>query len=404
MAEYSIRLDQETGLSAHSPSSLQINSVDMEQSSTALQKVPSNSTTSACVDNSKDSAKSYRKVKEKREGSGTTTSDPGQGRPLKRARSDCGITQKHEDFYILDGNTVVEVDGVLFKLHRSRLVIKSSFFAQLLEHNSKDSFPDNDVWVENDGKVTVYHLGNITTADDLVALLKFDNNPTEYYFQPPPFSVLAPILRAATALRFETYRVWAAGVLGQTWSSSLTDLTPEPRENAAEIITLARSCNVNNGVKRALYELSRTRWIGLNGNDVIEQLGLEQIDHADRKCVELIRELSVTTWSEIAMRIGTSSCKYQGNFSRKKGKSSVLQGTCSFDFGSDQATWDKRVHDSGLYTKFMFDPVCGAQALIDIPWLEEDWCTDCIQSKQATWKKRQHKLWSDIDKWIPGHE
>ncbi|KAG2370319.1 hypothetical protein BDR07DRAFT_1387002 [Suillus spraguei] len=328
----------------------------MEQSSTALQKVPSNSTTSACVDNSKDSAKSYRKVKEKREGSGTTTSDPGQGRPLKRARSDCGITQKHEDFYILDGNTVVEVDGVLFKLHRSRLVIKSSFFAQLLEHNSKD--------------MTVYHLGNITTADDLVALLKFDDNPTEYYFQPPPFSVLAPILRAATALRFETYRVWAAGVLGQTWS-----------ENAAEIIALARSCNVNNGVKRALYELSRTRWIGLNGNDVIEQLGLEQIDHADRKCVELIRELSVTTWSEIAMRIGTSSCKYQGNFSRKKGKSSVLQ-----------ATWDKRVHDSGLYTKFMFDPVC------------EDWCTDCIQSKQATWKKRQHKLWSDIDKWIPGHE
>lgn len=367
----------------------------MEQ--TALQNVSSDSATSVCMDNSKDDAKSYRKVREKRECPITITGDPGQGRPLKRARSDCAVTQKHENFYILDGNTVIEVDGVLFKLHRSRLVTKSSFFAQLLEHNIRDSFSDDDVWVENDSKVTIYHLGNISTADDLVALLKFDDNPTEYYFQPPPFSVLAPILRATTALRFETYRVWAAGVLGQTWSSSLEDLTPEPRENAAEIIALARLCDVNSGVKRALYELSRTRQIGLDGNVILEQLGLEQIGHADRKCVELMRELSVTTWPKIAVRSGRSSCK--------KEKSFALRETCLFENCIDQAaTWDKRVHDSGLYTKFLFDPVCGAQALINIPWEKEDWCADCIQSQRAIWKKRQRKLWSDMDKWIPGHE
>ncbi|KAG1758031.1 hypothetical protein EDB19DRAFT_81733 [Suillus lakei] len=390
-AESPIRPDQETGLSVH-----------------ALQDL-NDSTTSVCVN--KDDAKSCHKANGKREASGTTGNDPGQGRPLKRARSDCTTAQRHDDFYILDANTVVEVDGVLFKLHRSRLVSKSLFFAQLLEHNDKDNLPNDDVRVENDGKVTVYHLGNTTTADDFVALLKFDDNPTEYYFQPPPFSALAPILRAATALRFETYRVWADRVLRQTWSSSLADLTPDRKENAAEVIVLARSCDVNSGVKRALYELARTRRIGLHDNDVLGQSGLGQIGHADQKCVELMRELLVTTWSEIAVRVGMSSC--QEDYARKvnpssswgkKGKSSAPRETCSFKSGTEHATWNNRVHDSGLHTKFLFDAVCGAQALIDIPWGEEDWCSDCIQTKRATWRKIRQNLWSDMDKWIPGNK
>ncbi|KAG2109714.1 uncharacterized protein F5147DRAFT_611864 [Suillus discolor] len=413
-AESPIRLGQETGLPGPStskppPLSSQISNIGVEQASTVPQK------TSPCVD--KDDAKSYGKVKEKRKFPRTIGNDTDQGRPLKRARSECASPQKHEDFYILDANTVIEVDGVLFKLHRSRLVTKSSFFAQLLQHDLKDNFLDDGVRVENDGKATVYHLGNITTADDLVALLKFDDNPTEYYFQPPPFSVLAPILRAATALRFETYRVWAARVLGQMWSSSLADLTPEPMKNAVEIIALARSCDVNVGVvKRALYELARTRRIDLEGHDVLGQQGPEQIGHADQKCVELMRELSVTTWSEIGVRIGTSSCQqdYAQKFTfpskfpsnNKNVKSSAQRETycpCSFRSGNEQATWDERVHDSGLYTKFLFDPVCGAQALIDIPWGEEGWCLDCIQSKRAAWRKIQQKVWSDMDKWIPGN-
>ncbi|KAG1889277.1 hypothetical protein F4604DRAFT_1711411 [Suillus subluteus] len=408
--------------STHSPSSskspplsLQINSVDMEQASTALQKVSNGCTTSACVD--KDDANNHSTVKEKRKTPGmtvTTGNDPVQGRPLKRARSDCTTAQKHEDFYILDANTIIEVDGVLFKLHHSRLVTKSSFFAQLLEHNLEENFPNSDdLREENDGKVTVYHLGNITTADDLVVLLKFDDNPTEYYFQPPPFSVLAPILRAATALGFETYRVWAARVLGQIWPSSLADLTPEPMENATEFVVLARSCNVMSGVKRALYDLARTRLIGLHDNDVLGHPGPKQIGHADQKCVELIRELLVTTWSDIAVRIGAFSCQedrapkisesFSRNKRRKMAKSQVLNA-CPFKKGPQQVTWNKRVHDSGLYTKFLFDPVCGTQALIDIPWEEEDWCSACIESKQATWREIQQNLWSDMDKWILGHE
>jgi hypothetical protein len=396
------------------PSTAQINNSETKRKLTALEKVSDDSVTPLCVD--KDDAKTRSKAKGKRKAPGTK--EPSKAPPLKRAKSGRVTTRKHEDFYILDANTVIEVDGVLFKLHRSRLVTKSLFFMQLLENHDNDNFPNDQVRVEIDGKVTVYHLGNTTTADDFVALLTFDDNPTEYYFQPPPFSVLASILRAATALRFEKYRVWAARVLEQTWSSSLADLTPEPKENAADVIILARSCGVNSGVKRALYELARTRRIGLH--DVLGQAGLLRIGLADERCVELIKELLVTTWSKVAVRIDTYPCldqhssltltKYPPSLTLAKHKKiryapddPEIPKKCPLKT-TQQVAWDERVHDSGLYTKFLFDPVCGAQELINIPWEKEDWCTDCIQSRRAAWRKIRENLWSDMDEWIPGIE
>lgn len=149
----------------------------MEQNLTALQKVSDDSTAPVCAN--KDDAKTRCKTKGKRKATdGTISKEPGKGHSHKRAKSNRVATRKHEDFYILDANTVIEVDGVLFKLHRSRLVAKSLFFAQLLENYDKDNFPNDDVRVEIDDKGTVYHLGNTTTADDLAALLKFDDNPT----------------------------------------------------------------------------------------------------------------------------------------------------------------------------------------------------------------------------------
>src|SRR5882757_6410498 len=50
-----------------------------------------------------------------------------------------------------------------------------------------------------------------------------------YYFTPPPFPVLAAILRAATALGFDTYRAFAVKLLENAWSSALTDLTTETK-------------------------------------------------------------------------------------------------------------------------------------------------------------------------------
>jgi hypothetical protein len=96
-------------------------------------------------------------------------------RPTKHRRliGAAPVVHRHEQFWIPDGNTVLEVGGVLFKLHHSRLVDQSTFFACLLdEHNVH---MDDSVVVENDGNGTVYHLSNITSKD-FEALLQLDRN------------------------------------------------------------------------------------------------------------------------------------------------------------------------------------------------------------------------------------
>ncbi|KAF9229760.1 hypothetical protein BS17DRAFT_771873, partial [Gyrodon lividus] len=47
---------------------------------------------------------------------------PPRIRPAKSSRTSRAVAQKHDQFWILDGNIVLEAGGVLFRLHRSRLV------------------------------------------------------------------------------------------------------------------------------------------------------------------------------------------------------------------------------------------------------------------------------------------
>jgi hypothetical protein len=103
-----------------------------------------------------------------------STESSGEVRPAKRSRLEQATPRKHDQFWILDGNTVLEVGGVLFRLHRSRLVDQSNFFAGLLDE--QDVHMDDSVMIETDENGVVYHLSD-TTPKDLEALLQLDKDP-----------------------------------------------------------------------------------------------------------------------------------------------------------------------------------------------------------------------------------
>ncbi|KAG1761742.1 hypothetical protein EDD22DRAFT_779334 [Suillus occidentalis] len=284
------------------------------------------------------------------------------------------VAHKHERFWILDGNTVLEVGGVLFRLHRSRLVDQSTFFAGLL--NDQDVLMDDSVIVESDEHGTVYHLSN-TTSTDLEALLQLDKDPMAYYFVPPAFQVLAAILRAATALGFNTYRAFAVKLLENAWSSSLTDLTAESKSNAVEVVVLARTCGIESVLKRAFYEMVRVSGYGL-GDGELDSADGEEISRADERRLERMREHLISSWSQ--------DCGAHG----------LCPAMCW-----KQDAWERRVHDSGLYDEYQFDPLCGLQALIDIKWDEEEgWCSDCVRVRREAWTRMRQKTWERIGVWM----
>ncbi|KAG1889281.1 hypothetical protein F4604DRAFT_1644273 [Suillus subluteus] len=310
-------------------------------------------------------------------------------RPTKRSKLELAapVPHKHEQFWILDGNTVLEVGGVLFKLHRSRLVDQSTFFAGLLDE--QDVLMDDSVVVERDEHGIIYHLSN-TTPTDLEALLQLDKNPMDYYFVPPAFQVLAAILRAATRLGFDTYRAFALKLLENTWSSSLADLTTESKSNAAEVVVLARTCGVESVLKRAFYEMVRVTGYGLGDGelDSDDERESQEISRADERRLERMREHLISAWSQVAVRVDRSfKCP-----NRTKGTSGT-PGRAHI-LGS-------RVHDSGLYEEYQFDPLCGLQALIDIKWDEEEgWCSDCVQARREAWTRMRQKTWGRIGVWM----
>ncbi|KAG2370317.1 hypothetical protein BDR07DRAFT_1386999 [Suillus spraguei] len=325
-------------------------------------------------------------------------------RPTKRSKLELAppVVHKHEQFWILDGNTVLEVGGVLFKLHRSRLVDQSTFFARLL--NDQDVLMDDGVVVENDEHGVIYHLSN-TTPTDFEVLLQLDKNPMTYYFVPPAFPVLAAVLRAATALGFDAYRAFAVKTLEDAWSSSLADLTTESKSHAAEVVILARTCGIKSVLKRAFYEMVRISGYGL-GDGELDGEESQEISRADERRLERMREHLISSWSQVAMRIDRSfKCPNQsketpGMHAFGSSSTSALLPGCP-SLCSKQDAWERRIHDSGLYDEYQFDPLCGLQALIDIKWDEEEgWCSDCVRARREAWVRMRQKTWERIGVWM----
>ncbi|THH12816.1 hypothetical protein EW146_g7343 [Bondarzewia mesenterica] len=188
------------------------------------------------------------------------------------------LSQRHDTFWHLDGSVVIQVEKIMFKLHRSRLSHQSEFFARLFSRakgggGSAETDPadDSDYPIELVDRCPIYHISE-TTAKDFECLLIALDDVVSYMFTPPPFSTLASILRASTALEFHHLRTWAVHSLEKLWPDDLDKVQPTTIPHAGATIILARECSVPRVLKRAYYELLR---------DGTFALGVDELDERD---------------------------------------------------------------------------------------------------------------------------
>lgn len=64
----------------------------------------------------------------------------------------------------------------------------------------------------------------------------------------------------------------------------------------------------------------------------------------------------------------------------------------------------KSVHTSKISTDFMYDPICGLQALINASWREDGFCEKCIAAQKLVWGTARKKAWEDLDDWLKSSE
>ncbi|KAG1778229.1 hypothetical protein EV702DRAFT_1094819 [Suillus placidus] len=334
----------------------------------------------------------------------TPDSEP-RDKQAKRPRLDKVALRKHERFWLADGNAVIELDGISFRVHQSWIAKHSKRIAAILPDKGKEGGRLEEIILDFRGALK---------AIDFEALLLFYENPGDYrdYIETP---TLMSLIRAATMLGFDSDRVWLVRELEGLWPSNLGELfvNPEPRIDAPEVASLARTCNIDALLKPAFYDMARAPGFGLERLD-----GSEQISRADVLRLVRMREYLSDTWSQVAAHEDpTFVCQ---NFrdapsSNGEGPSSISEDvgekpalcpipSASMDNNCLSATarrdaWVRLVHHSDIFARYRYDPLRGLAALVNIAWTD-DWCKDCKEKRKADWHKMQGRIWETVGEYL----
>ena len=236
-------------------------------------------------------------------------------------------------------------------------------------------------------------------------------------YKSPTFTFVASILRAADALEFDQFRAFAISYLQKMWTANLSDLS-HTLDNAADAVLLARRCNVNGMLKRALYELLISEGFKQSEADRIDP-GVEDgenksvLSTSDFSLLVHAREQLTTFWMQKAIPPPQPTiCKSLRNSSAYR--------TCAVTRHRTHELYKELVHDSKTFERYRFDPIWGLEILRSAPWIEgEVWpstqpreglllptteigylCSACAQVWRAIWRAEKIKLWHDIGTWL----
>lgn len=297
--------------------------------------------------------------------------------------------RKHDEFWYLDGNIIVQIEGTRFKLHRSRLTLQSEFFEELFDR--KDGPGEIDIRPELIDGHPLYVVSGVS-ADDFANMLHAMDNAITYCFETPSFNTVASILRVATTLSFMQFRVWAVRCLEMMWSNDLAHLSADRIPNAVETVVLGRECDVPGVLKRALYELLRTG--GFGTSDASQDDG-STISKADSNQLIHAREKLIESWTE-TLASATRDFSQCPNTVPNAGTIAPTAG-CTADLATKVIGWSKLVYESGMLQEYMYNVLGGLQALVDHDWKRDGFCDDCVRKRRRAWRKQREKLWDNLD-------
>ena len=321
---------------------------------------------------------------------------------------------RHHEYWLLDGSVVVCVQKTCFKLHRSTLINKSKYFKSII---SDPPLGTDGLRCDIDD-VSVLDFERLLKAIDagvyvlyqLDASNSFHSPPFRaYVFEPPPFHVLASILRAASTLEFTQELEFASRSIRAMWPCELAGLTKDGIPNAAATINLAKDCDMPEVLKRAYYELLRSDALGQDP----ENFDFERQEDHDNSTIprdDLIsliktREQLWGQWYSLADRPPNKNgfyCPLQlvPNPEGDQPAPTPEQLKCASAHEKSFEHWDTQVKTSGIFQEFMYDPLCGLERLSKIEWEKLGYCDGCVKSWRRQWGIDRAKLWGNLDVWL----
>ncbi|RPD60475.1 hypothetical protein L227DRAFT_547400 [Lentinus tigrinus ALCF2SS1-6] len=338
-------------------------------------------------------------------------------KPKDKGKQKMVARKRSANFWHLDGSVVVQVQNTLFRLHRSRLMQQSEYFSALFSGDGRDSGGEEPDIVDS---CPVYVVKGVSVLDFERLLTALDAG-IAYAINPPPFPVLASLLRAAHTLKFKAVLSVATHLLRQRWPQDLSHVSSEPREHAVETILLAQQCDVPDVLKYAYYELLR---MASFGQDLAVYVHAESSDdpyplriatEEDEKnappprlaasdFVRLVRAKDALQkeWMSVACRAPLPSvlpCPLAPFANDKNAPAEKLQAakTCADTRARDDVEWTLRLIENRLFEQGMKDAIGALQDLIEMDWSDMGYCVGCVSERRDAWSEKREKLWRRLD-------
>lgn len=169
------------------------------------------------------------------------------------------------------------------------------------------------------------------------------------------------------------------------WPVSIDNLTPRRIPHAVESLTLARECDIPAICKRVLYELVRSPKFG-------QQPTGPRLSSADLNALSTVREELTTLWIDVtAAPSGSSLTKGMAVCGLQYPGCTTREGARA------DSAHVKLVSSSGIFRDFVWDPVCGLQALAEQDWAGEGFCRECVELRKVVWRTMREKVWEKLD-------
>jgi hypothetical protein len=190
------------------------------------------------------------------------------------------------------------------------------------------------------------------------------------------------------------------------WSKDLHNLTLTPLPFAAETIELAQQYDIPNVLHRAYYEILRTPgMIQLPERQSDESEGNQkgetgdsalQIEQPEEKLEPDVYPLFAAQLHRlVSIREQLTEC--WATFAATPPKSPSCAYKCLIKVYEH---WTEMVHRSGLYMRYMYDPICGLDALANIDWDGRIQCILCRTALKGVWALRRQILWEMLEVWL----
>ncbi|KAJ7267651.1 hypothetical protein B0H12DRAFT_1098213 [Mycena haematopus] len=326
--------------------------------------------------------------------------------------------RRHETLWFNDGSLFLQLAGVRFKMHRSRLRRASTFLEQLFaireESYEKASMhialkSGKHVPVEEVAGLDLYILDGVAVKfADFEVLMFIVDNGIEYAYagcgsqvqvRTPTVSMLASAIRAAKALQCQSIHSWAISSIQETWTWTPKTVFRErlSMTDAFEILVLVRTHKMADTVStRALYELLRSPRFN-NIKDIHLPI--------PRKRLNVERGKLQEAWISIAADAEPSAVPCPSVPPASDSSSSANDASlaeiqqCISHSPSDVRDIHMKVVHTSVFDQHLSDPLGGLDALIATPevWSAEGYCPGCIYLRTKLWEEKKDNLMKELN-------